>query len=344
MEPRALTVLLAKLSRSGEVIVPLEKANYLQDYLECRTAAKGGQVLRCQDCGTYTVVYNACNRRGCPVCSRKNQLNWQVRMGRRLLATGHHHLVFSFPGGLTDQWLKHPRATVARLFKGVRKVICRLEREREVTLGMMMVFQSHCHGLAYKAHVHCLVTNGGLDEGDQWQPLGTLPLARMTEWLKQSLGEVGEAKGWQIHESLHQAGGEAVVQYLGQRLNGSVVTASEVTEHEDRIEIQVRGGSAGLDRSTFALRYLSHIPQKGTVLVRNCGLYSNRQKRRLQVAREQLGEQSKPDPIDWEERCPRCKGQMQVIMTTLFKPLGFDHERLGFGVDPPYHRELSKAS
>jgi len=344
VEARALAVLLARLGRSGEVVVPLEKSGYLQDYLECRTAAKGGRVLRCEDFGTHTVAYNACNRRGCPVCSRKNQRSWQSRMGQRLLPTCHHHLTFSFPDCLTDQWVKHPKWNVAKLFKAVRTVIRKLERERKVTLGTMMVFQSHCRGLAYKAHVHCLITGGGLDDGDQWQPLGTLPLARMTEWLKQSLSEAGDHKGWQIHASVHQAGGEAVVQYLGQRLNGSVVTASEVTEHDGRIEIQVRGGSVELDKSTFALRYLGHIPQKGTVLVRNCGLYSNRQKRRLQVAREQLGEQTKPVPVDWAERCPRCRGQMEVIMTSLLKPLEFDHERLGFGVDPPYHRELSKAS
>ena len=237
MEPRALAVLLARLSQSGEVIVPLEKANYLQDYLECRTAAKGGRVLRCQDCGTHTVAYNACNRRGCPLCSRKNQLNWQVRMRQRLLTTGHHHLVFSFPESLTDQWVKHPRATVARLFKGVRMVIRKLERERKITLGAMMVFQSHCRGLAYKAHIHCLITDGGLDEGDQWLPLGTLPLAQMTRWLKRSLGAINEQKGWQIHESRHESGGDAVVQYLGQRLNGTVVAAGEVSERHGQIEI-----------------------------------------------------------------------------------------------------------
>ena len=337
--------MLARLSRNGEVITTPEKANYLKDYLECRTAAKGGRVLRCQECGTHAVAYNACNRRGCPVCSRKNQLNWQVKMRDRLLATGHHHLVFSFPESLTEKWSKHPRATVAELFRGVRKVIGKLEADRKLTLGTMLVFQSHCQGLAYKAHVHCLITNGGLDDEDKWQPLGTPPLAEMTKWLKKSLGGIDDQKGWRIHESRHQAGGEAVVQYLGQRLHGSVVSPKEVVEHPDnRVEVKARGGKVELSSANFVLRYLNHIPQKGTVLVRSCGLYSNRQKKRLESALGQLGQEATKEPEEWEEVCPRCKGKLVTIMNSQIRALEFDHERLGFGVDPPGHWELSKAS
>lgn len=344
METRALAEMLVRLSKSGEVVAAPEKTNYLKDYLECRTAAKGGRVLCCEDCGTHAVVYNACNRRGCPGCSRKNQLKWQYQMKERLLPTAHHHLVFSFPESFTDKWLKQPRGTVHELLKGVRKVIAKLERQRKLTLGTILVFQSHCRALAYKAHVHCVITDGGLDQEDKWQPLGVLPLAEMTTWLQKALDETTDAKGWNIHESRHQAGGEAVVQYLGQRLYGSVVSADEVEEHGDTVVISTRGGKVELAKNVFALRYLNHIPPKGTVLVRNCGLYSNRQKKRHETARVLLGGGEKPPQEEWEERCPRCKGVMKVILSYQNTPLEFDHEQYGFGVDPPQHWELSRAS
>lgn len=344
MEARALAGLLARLNRSGEVLLAPEKTIYLKDYLECRTAAKGGRVLRCDDCGTYAVAYNCCNRRGCPVCSRKNQMNWQVRMRERLLPTEHHHLVFSVPEPYTQKWLKHPRATVTQLFAGVRKVIHRLEKARSITVGTMMVFQSHCQGMAYKAHVHCLVSAGGLDGDDQWSALGVLPLARMTRWMIQAM-ESDERRGWRIHESRHQAGGEAVVQYLGQRLNGSVVSAKEVRETTTgQVVIANHSGTTELSASTFVQRYLNHIPQKGTVLVRNCGLYSNRQKKRRELARTQLGGTSEGTTQSGDERCPRCHGLLTTIMNTRHKPLLFDHERLGFANGPPIHWELSHAS
>lgn len=336
--------MLVRLSKNGEVVVAPEKSWYLRDYLECRTAAKGGRVLRCEDCGTHAVVYNACNRRGCPVCSRKNQMNWQVKMKQRLLPTSHQHLVFSFPESFTEKWMRQPRGTVHELLQGVGKVIAKLGKQRKLTLGSILVFQSHCQGLAYKAHVHCVITNGGLDQDDKWQPLGTLPLAEMTKWVKKTFDADETTTGWRIHESRHQAGGEAVVQYLGRRLHGSVVSAEEVKEQDGKVEVSSRGGSVELTPETFALRYLTHIPQRGTVLVRNCGLYSNRQKARHEVARIELGAAEKPAPVKWEERCPRCKGILRTIINYVSRPLEFDHESFGFGVDPPLHWELSKAS
>jgi hypothetical protein len=271
-------------------------------------------------------------------------MNWQVKMKRRLLPTTHHHLAFSFPESYTEKWIKQPRRTVHELIKGVRKVIRKLEKQLNLTLGTILVFQSHCQGLAYKAHVHCIITDGGLDQDDNWHPLGVLPLAEMTKWLEKAMGDEEQGKGWRIHESRHQAGGEAVVQYLGQRLHGSVVSADEVTEVDDTVAISGRNGSIEMASSLFAFRYLNHIPQKGTVLVRNCGLYSNRQKKRHEVARVHLDKGEKKAPSDWEERCPRCKGLLKTILSYQTKPLEFDHERYGFGVDPPMHWELSRAS
>lgn len=345
MKARELVGLLVKLSRSGDVIVPPEKASYLKDYLECRTPAKGGRVLHCVECGTYTVAYNACNRRGCPVCSPKNQMNWQVKMKQRLLATGHHHLVFSFSERFTQDWSKHPRATIEEMMTAVRTVIRKLERKQKVRLGCILVFQSHCQGLAKKAHIHCLVTDGGLDDQGQWKSLGILPLGEMTQWLKKKLKARPEDKGWRIHESRHETGGEAVVGYLGHRLHGAVVNAKEVTQREDgQVEVRTRGGVVSLSEQEFVRRYMDHIPEKGTMLVRRCGLYSNRQKARLEVARGLLGMEVGKEPVQEQERCPRCKGKLEVVMNSRMRPLVFDHERLGFGVDPPEHWELSEAS
>jgi hypothetical protein len=84
----------------------------------------------------------------------------------------------------------------------------------------------------------------------------------MTKWLEKAMGDEEQGKGWRIHESRHQAGGEAVVQYLGQRLHGSVVSADEVTEVDDTVAISGRNGSIEMASSLFAFRYLNHIPQR----------------------------------------------------------------------------------
>jgi len=35
---------------------------------QCRSAALGGHVLRCEGCGTDQVSYNSCRNRHCPKC------------------------------------------------------------------------------------------------------------------------------------------------------------------------------------------------------------------------------------------------------------------------------------
>jgi hypothetical protein len=40
----------------------------LADVVACRTAALGGHVQRCGQCGQETIAYNSCRNRHCPKC------------------------------------------------------------------------------------------------------------------------------------------------------------------------------------------------------------------------------------------------------------------------------------
>ena len=43
---------------------------------QCRTAALGGHVLRCDSCDTVEVSYNSCRNRHCPKCQAKAAQRW----------------------------------------------------------------------------------------------------------------------------------------------------------------------------------------------------------------------------------------------------------------------------
>lgn len=43
---------------------------------QCRTAALGGHVLRCDDCATELVSYNSCRNRHCPRCQSAAAKRW----------------------------------------------------------------------------------------------------------------------------------------------------------------------------------------------------------------------------------------------------------------------------
>ena len=42
----------------------------------CRTAALGGHVERCADCGLVRISYNSCRNRHCPKCQNNERAKW----------------------------------------------------------------------------------------------------------------------------------------------------------------------------------------------------------------------------------------------------------------------------
>jgi hypothetical protein len=49
--------------------------------LSCRTAALGGHVSRCEDCGTMDVAYNSCRNRHCPRCQGETPTRHRFERG-----------------------------------------------------------------------------------------------------------------------------------------------------------------------------------------------------------------------------------------------------------------------
>ena len=51
----------------------------------CRTAALGGHVAACQDCGHIHVAYNSCRNRHCPKCQGAAAKEWLAARQAELL-------------------------------------------------------------------------------------------------------------------------------------------------------------------------------------------------------------------------------------------------------------------
>jgi Transposase zinc-binding domain len=74
----------------------------------CRTAALGGQVARCQDCRHTSIAYNSCRNRHCTKCQGA-AARWADREAE-LLAVPYFHVVFTLPAAIADiaYQNKHP--------------------------------------------------------------------------------------------------------------------------------------------------------------------------------------------------------------------------------------------
>ena len=68
----------------------------------CRTAALGGHVAACQDCGHGQIAYNSCRNRHCPKCQGAAAKEWLEARQAELLEVPYFHLVFTLPDPISD--------------------------------------------------------------------------------------------------------------------------------------------------------------------------------------------------------------------------------------------------
>ena len=67
---------------------------------QCRTAALGGHVLRCEACEQIDISYNSCRNRHCPKCQARAAQRWLEARQADLLPVEYYHVVFTLPAGV----------------------------------------------------------------------------------------------------------------------------------------------------------------------------------------------------------------------------------------------------
>jgi hypothetical protein len=83
----------------------------LSDIAACRTAALGGHVEECDQCGHRQIAYNSCRNRHCPKCQATAAAEWMVARRAELLPVEYHHVVFTLPavlGLIDDNYFSRP--------------------------------------------------------------------------------------------------------------------------------------------------------------------------------------------------------------------------------------------
>src|SRR5207302_9937600 len=66
----------------------------------CRTAALGGHITQCDQCGHEVQAYNSCRHRCCPKCHGTAQAAWLAAREREVLETPYAHVIFTLPHDL----------------------------------------------------------------------------------------------------------------------------------------------------------------------------------------------------------------------------------------------------
>src|SRR5580765_4007105 len=69
---------------------------------QCRSAALGGHVLRCEACAQVQIAYNSCRNRHCPKCQASAARRWLEARQADLLPVEYYHVVFTLPAPIAD--------------------------------------------------------------------------------------------------------------------------------------------------------------------------------------------------------------------------------------------------
>ena len=185
-------------------------------------------------------------------------------------------------------------------------------------------------------HLHCLVTAGGLANGE-WiassmtflLPFGivravfrgkylhylrmalnreqlVLPEGMGPQQARNLFNKLGRRKKWNVKLKETYSYGEGVLIYLARYLRGGPISNKRIYRVEDG-KVTFNYGREQLKLITLPIqtvigRYLQHVPLANSVMVRSYGLYHHSLKEDLACCREMLGQPPLEDPefLDWQ--------------------------------------------
>ena len=149
----------------------------LNDLTACRTAALGGHVLECPECGHQQIAYNSCGNRHCPTCQATASARWLEARAAELLPVPYFHLVFTLPDALNPIALANPRVVYDLLLRCAAETVLEVAANPDhlgARTGVVTVLHTWGQALQYHPHVHCVVPGGGLSE-DRTRWIGSRP-------------------------------------------------------------------------------------------------------------------------------------------------------------------------
>lgn len=137
----------------------------------CRTAALGGHVEACTDCGHWRIAYNSCRNRHCPKCQGAAARSWLAEREADLLPVSYFHVVFTLPAEVADIAFQNKAAVYDLLFRAASETMLTIAadpRHLGARIGITAVLHSWGSALTHHPHVHMIVPGGGIAGGTRW--------------------------------------------------------------------------------------------------------------------------------------------------------------------------------
>ena len=315
---------------------------------ECRTAALGGHVDACTNCGVVKISYNSCRNRHCPKCQGHQREAWIQKREAELLPVPYFHVVFTLPGELNQLAMHAPKIVYDALFASAWQTLQAFGVKQNLQLGMVSILHTWGQNLSLHPHLHCIVPGGGADATGQLKTIrpdgkylfcvkamSKMFRAKYVAFLRQK--GVGDkalfdslfAKNWVVYAKRPFRNTHSVIAYLGRYTHKVAISNAriqEVTKTEVRFSYKdyKDGGKTKtmtLANEEFIRRFAQHILPHRFVRIRHYGILSSTWKRRklkqLQAKLKMLVKQFVPQTK--LRQCPHCKTETMLTLAIFDK-------------------------
>ena len=170
-----------RLAQAGRL--SLAQLKVMSAIQNCRTAALGGHVDGCDDCGCLRVAYNSCRNRHCPKCQGAAARAWLAERKADLSPVGYFHVVFTLPAEVADVAWRNKAVVYDLLFRAASETMMTIAadpRRLGARIGVTAVLHTWGSAMRRHPHVHMIAPGGGVArDGERWinaRPAFLLPV------------------------------------------------------------------------------------------------------------------------------------------------------------------------
>lgn len=337
----------AYCEKYGDRMLPSHK-RAMDDIINCRTPALGGQVYVCHDCHEVDYSYHSCMNRHCSKCMNDQAEQWLQKEKKRLLSVPYFLVTFPLPAELRKPARSHQKVFYDISFTASAAAMQKLAFDTKYVgghIGFLGVLHTWRRDLGYHPHIHYLVPAGGISEDhNKWLParkdfflpvkaLSKIFKAKFRDALKEKTPELFNQvpsqvwhKDWVVH-CKPVGSSKEVLKYLAPYVFRVALSNRRLVKLENnQVTFRYKDSKSKKWRTItlpvfkFMSRFLQHILPRGFKKVRHYGFLSSKHKETLALLQYILGtveDEAEEEPTQERLRhiCPKCGKEMVVVST-----------------------------
>lgn len=288
-----------------------EQLKAFRAVMQCRTAALGGHIDRCDSCGFTRPSYNSCRNRHCPKCQFVKKAQWVDKLSANLPPVKHFHVVFTIPSCLHQLFYLNQGNAYSLLFKAAGKTLVQCAENPNflgAQIGAVAILHTWGQTLVYHPHIHMIVPAGGLSHDlSEWVPSGKkffLPVKALSAVFRGILCRLLEKaiisgeiklpdeidsfkkikdkcylKHWVVYCEKPFSGTDRLIRYLGNYTHRVAISNHRlIAQQDERVTFSFKDytqhavtKTITLDANEFIRRFMQHVLPSGFYKIRYFG-------------------------------------------------------------------------